>query len=410
MQRRSIIALIVGIVLVSTGSYFLLRSAFHRLTIEPATGTPGITRGTIRIGSVKPLTGPASFLGTEYAIGERTYLNAVNDAGGIFGRTIEVIDYDDQYDPKNTIYDTQKLIVHDDIFALLDYVGTATGKKIIPMIDEARIPLIGLFSGAKIFREPIQPYIFNIRASYREEAAKLIDYLVKARGITKIAVLYQYDEFGFDVLQGIKDSLKTYGMTSTVDASYERNTLDVEPALDTINAARPEAVILASVYGPGAQFVKLAHAKGFDPIFATMSFIGPEKFQQDLGAESEGILVSQIMPIPGTEPDPNCPDGYEQLLAKYFPGKSPSLGTLEGFMNAKIMVEGLRRAGSALTRASFINALESLTDYPVGEHIRASFSKTDHQALHDVYLTRIADGKFILADTETTPTHDCIQL
>lgn len=401
--------MIIGIVLVATGSYFLFRFIVSQKTIQSVTATPGVTSDTIRIGTVKAITGPAAFLGTEYAIGEQTYINALNDAGGIFGRKIQLLSYDDQYDPQNTVYDTQQLLVKDNVFVLFDYVGTATGKKVLPMINETEVPLIGLLSGAKIFRDPLQPYIFNVRASYHEEAAKIVDYLVRTRTITKIAVLYQYDDFGFDALQGIEASLKTYGMAPIVSAPYERNTTDIEQALDTISATRPEAVILASVFEPGAKFIKQMHEKGLTPLFATMSFIGSDGFAQTLDTGSADIIVSQTMPFPGAQPDPNCPDGYEQLLAKYFPEKKPSWGTLEGFINAKILTEGLRRAGPGLTRQSLSDALESLADYPIGKKLHISLSHTDHQALHAVYLTRIAAGTFSPIETTTDP-HDCIQL
>ncbi|AKM78164.1 MAG: Extracellular ligand-binding receptor [Candidatus Wolfebacteria bacterium GW2011_GWC2_46_275] len=409
MTKRTILSALSIIAVIATGSYFLFRNTNKPQTEETVANTTGVTRDTIRIGTVKALTGPTAFLGTEYAIGEQTYINALNDAGGIYGRKIRLISYDDQYDPPKTAYYTQKLIVDDGVFALLNYVGTPTGKVALPMINEAQIPLVGLFSGAKIFREPLQPYIFNTRVSYHEEGAAVVNHLVKTSGLTKIAVLYQYDDFGFDVLQGIDNALKQAKLSPVATASYERNTINIERALDVISAAKPEAVILASVYGPSTQFIKQAHERGFTPIFATMSFVGPEAFAQELGIDSEDIIISQTMPLPNMQPESNCPDGYEYLLAKYFPEKNPTFGTLEGFINAKILAEGIKRAGPSLTRTSLISALESLTDYPIAKELHASFSMTDHQALRNAYLTRIIGGKFVPLDGKKQ-SQDCIRL
>lgn len=404
-----IILVIIGVLIVGGVYYFLFFMAQTSTERSASPITPGVTKDTIRIGSVKALSGPTAFLGKEYAIGEQTYIKALNDTGGINGRTIELITYDDQYDPPKTAYYTQQLIIKDNVFALLNYVGTPTGKQIVPMINEVKIPLVGLFSGAQLFRNPLQPYIFNIRTSYHEEAEKIVDYLVNTRGITRISVLYQYDDFGFDVLQGIKNSLKKHSIEPTATASYERNTLNIEQALNIIEASKPEAVILASVYAPSTKFILLSNLKGFAPVFTTMSFVGPEAFAQELGSQGEHVIVSQTIPLPDRQPNPMCLNSYEQLLGKYFPGTKPSVGTLEGFINTKLLVEGIRRAGPDLTRESLMGALQSITNYPLGRSLTASLTPTDHQALHTVYITQIVNGIFepIEADARS---YDCIQL
>lgn len=355
--------------------------------------SPGVTDSEIVIGTVAALSGPTMFLGTEYLRGAQAYISAINDAGGVYGRKIKLVAYDDQYDPPKTVYYTQKAILEDKAFALLNFVGTPTGKRIVPLINEAKIPLVGIYSGGQIFRNPLQPYIFNIRASYHQEAAALVKDLVERQKLTRIAVLYQYDDFGFDGLTGTEIALTAYGLRPVATAPYPRNTDDVEEAADAIRAAAPEAVILVAVHNPATKFISLAKTPTFNPVFATMSpFVGTEASAKNPDASGEGVIVSQTIPLLRENAALDCPDDYTTLMRRYFPNETPTLNGFEGFINAKILVEGLRQAGQTPTRSSLLSALESIADHPVTQGLKATFSRTDHQALDHVYLTRIKNG------------------
>lgn len=404
--------LIVSLGLIAMASFLAVYIYFLDVQLSSSkkrTSAPGVTESEIVVGSVSALTGPTASLGIEYSRGGQTYINAINDAGGIYGRKIRIVSYDDQYDPPKTVYYTQKAILQDKVFALLNFVGTPTGKKIIPLIHEANIPLVGIFSGAQIFRNPIQPNIFNIRTSYHQEAADIVRDLVVQRGLTKIAVMYQYDDFGFDGLKGVEIALAQYGMRPVKVASYTRNTENIEGALSEIREANPEAIIMVAVYGPAAKFITTAKAAGFNPLFATMSFVGAEAFSKALGNAGEGVLVGQTVPMPNSNAIRNCPNSYIDLLQKYFPSAEPTFNGLEGFINAKIFVEGLRRAGPVLTRDSFTLALESLADYTVTKDLALTFSNTDHQGFDRVYLTQIKNGIYIPVG-DATISDNCVQI
>lgn len=388
--------------------FFIYVSNRQSVTIGTASSAPGVTDSEIVIGSVLAQTGPTAFLGTEYLRGEQLYINAINGAGGIHGRKIKLVTYDDQYDPPKTAYYTQKIILEDKAFALLNFVGTPTGKRVLPIINEAKIPLVGLFSGAQLFRNPPQPYIFNIRSSYHQEASAIVDDLVDRQKLTKIAIVYQYDDFGFDGLKGVEIALARHNIRPLITASYERNTTNVEEALNTIKAAQPEAIIMVAVYNPAVKFITLAKTSNYNPVFATMSFVGPEAFAKGLGKDSEGIIVSQTIPLPHKDAIANCPNDYTTLSRKYFPTIDPSFGALEGFINAKVLVEGLRRSGPILTRASFISGLESLTNYPIATNLTVTFGPNDHQGFDRVYLTQIKDGNYSLIG-DAPASNDCIQ-
>ncbi len=378
----------------------LVLAAACRQGTAPASsgGVPGVTDRRILIGSSLALGGHAGYLGTQTLHGALSYLNFVNEQGGVHGRTIDVIALDDGYDPPRCVANTQKLIVDDGVFALFCYVGTPTTVKIIPLVDQAHIPLVGMFTGANALREPLNRYIVNVRASYYQETGAAVKHLVEDLGIRKVAVFYQYDAYGFDGLKGTELALKKYGLAPVARGSYIRGTLDVEEGMDRILPSGAEAVIMIGTYDPCAKFIKLCRSARFSPLFYNVSFVGADELARRLDEDGEGVIVSQVVPSPELLPTGTLPWGaqeYTRLLAEYFPQDRPNFVGLEGYVNARVLVEGLKRAGRDLTREGFLDALESIHDYDPGIANTLSFSPTDHQGLDQVYFTRIENGRFV---------------
>lgn len=364
-----------------------------------STPTSGITDTEIRIGSSLALGGHAGYLGTQTLHGALSYINSINEQGGIHGRKITLISYDDGYDPPKCLLNTQKLIVKDRVFALFCYVGTPTTVKIIPIIDEVRIPLLGMFTGANALREPLNPYVINVRASYYQEISAAVTQVIETLNISKVAVFYQYDAYGFDGLKGTELALKRYSLEPLARGSYIRGTLNIEDGLSKIMDSGAEAVVMIGTYDPCAKFIKSARTKGYNPIFYNVSFVGADELARKLGEKGEGVIVSQVVP------PPELPEMQEQLwgvreytglLGKYYPGDKPNFVGLEGYINARVLVEGLKRAGRNLDRESFVKAIESIQNYDLGIANILSFSPKDHQGLEKVYFTRIQNGKFIM--------------
>jgi branched-chain amino acid transport system substrate-binding protein len=357
---------------------------------------PGVSADEIRLGSSLALSGHASFLGNQTLHGALCYLRAINEAGGVHGRSIKVIAYDDGYDPPRCLENTQKLIVEDKVFALFCYVGTPTSVKIMPLVQEARIPLLGLFTGAQILRNPFQRYIINIRASYYQETGAAVKELVEALGLKKFAVFYQYDDYGFDGLTGTQIALKKYGLTPVATGSYRRGSVEVEQALEQILPSGAEVVIMIGTYDPCAQFIRVARARGFHPIFHCVSFVGGDELAKKLGRDGEGVIITQVVPPPTETLLLDAAEEYTQLLAHYYPEDKPNYVGFEAYLNGRVMVEGLRRAGPALTRESFIDAIETIENYSLGIANPLSFNAQDHQGLEKVYFTQIRGGKLEL--------------
>lgn len=367
----------------------------------------GVTDDTITLGSSLALSGHASYLGTQTLRGALSYLYHVNETGGVHGRKIRLISYDDSYDPPRCLANTQRLIIEDQVFALFCYVGTPTTVKIMPLLEDARIPLVGMFTGANALRAPFNRYLVNIRASYYQETAAAVRHLVRDLGLKRIAVFYQYDAYGFDGLTGTELALKEFGLEPVARGSYVRGTLDVEEGLTKIEDSRAEAVVMIGTYDPCARFIQLAHDGGFSPIFYTVSFVGAEELARKLG-ESFGtgarplVVMSQVVP-PTEGADAGKLSGgareYVELLAKYFPDDKPNSVGLEGYYNARILVEGLRRAGRELTREGFIKAIESIRDYELGPGQAVSFGPENHQGMERVYFTRYEGDRFNLVES-----------
>lgn len=355
---------------------------------------PGVSDTVVRVGSSLALTGHAGYLGTQTLRGAMSYIRSVNEAGGVHGRTIEVDAVDDSYDPPRCLANTQEFIVSGDVFALFCYVGTPTTVKIMPMLEEAGIPLLGVFTGANALREPFNKYIINIRASYYQETEAAVRRLVRDLGFDRIAVFYQFDAYGFDGLIGTELGLKQFGLEPVARGSYIRGTQDVEEGLARIKDSDAQAVVMVGTYDACARFIRRAAEEDFAPVYYTVSFVGAEELARRLRDLPEAsVVMSQVVPSPVAEVANESVLEYARLLARYFPGEVPSFVGLEGYLNARILVEGLRRAGRDLTREGFIRAIESITDYPLGPGLHISFGPRDHQGLDQTYFTRLIAGR-----------------
>ena len=357
----------------------------------------GITDQEIHIGSSLALKGHAGYLGTQMLQGALAYIRHVNETGGVHGRLIRITALDDGYDPPRCLYNTQRLILDKKVFALLCYVGTPTTVSIVPLINDAQIPLVGMLTGASRLRDPVNPFLINIRASYYQETEAAVKYMVETLGVTKVAVFYQYDEYGFDGLRGTEMALKRYGIKPVAKGSYIRGSLDVESGLNQIALSKAQAVVMIGTSDPCARFIRLAKARGFAPLFHNVSFVGSEELARRLGDAGEGVIMTQVVPPPISHNEllPGVRE-YAEFLARYYPGSRPTFVGLEGYLNARVLVEGLRRVGRDLTRKTFVQAVESINKFDLGISNTLSFGRNDHQGLDRVYFTRINNHRIEL--------------
>ena len=373
----------------------LLISALGIATAYSLGQTPGVSGNSILVGSCSALDGPARFLGNQTVLGATTYLHSINDEGGIFGRKVQLLAFDDGYDPDKAPACFRRM-TKEGVFALGFFVGTPTAKVYLPMAEQEKIPVIGLFTGAQLLYEPLKHYVINVRASYYDETREQVE---KLWGIDrrKIAVIYQDDAFGKAVLDGVKLALEKHNSSPLALGTFARNTLDVDQGLNTVMAARPQAVVVVGPYSPVAAIVKKAHAAGWRPLFLTVSFVGTEEFIKEAGPDAEGTIITQVVP-PYDRLDYPTVELYRKDLAKYYPDTPPSFVSLEGFVDAMVLVEGLKRAGKDPTREKFIAAVESIHELNVGlgSKLILGYGPADHKGFDNVYPTIVKGGQPVL--------------
>ncbi len=360
-----------------------------------AQGAPGVSEKEILIGSCSALEGPSQFLGTETVTGAKAYFNMVNDAGGVDGRKLKLISYDDSYDPAKTEACFNKLM-EQKVFALGFFVGTPTAVKYLPMAEANKIPLVGLFTGAQTLYVPFRHWVITVRASYFDETREQIDGLWDKLGYRKIGVIYPEDAFGAAVLEGVKAALKAHGAEPIAVGSYQRQTAQVGGAVDTVKAANPEAVVVVGPSNTVAPIIRLAHAKGWKPLFTTVSFVGTDELISEAGAEADGVVITQVVP-PYYLTDLKTVALFRRSLSKYFPSAQPNFVSLEGFVDAMVLVEGLKKAGKDLTREGLIRGIESIheQDLGLGPQLILDYSAKDHKGFDHVIPTVIRGGRAV---------------
>jgi branched-chain amino acid transport system substrate-binding protein len=360
-----------------------------------AQNTPGVTDREILIGSCSALEGPSHFLGTETVTGAKAYFSMINDAGGVDGRKLKLISYDDSYDPAKTEACFNHLM-EQKVFALGFFVGTPTAVKYIPMAESNKIPLVGLFTGAQTLYAPLRHWVVNVRASYFDETREQIDGLWGTLRFKKVGVIYPEDAFGAAVLEGVKEALKAHGAVPVAAASYQRQTAQVGGAIDTVRAANPEAVVVVGPANTVAPILKQSHAKGWKPLFLTVSFVGTDDLITEAGADSDGMVITQVVP-PYYLTEFKTVALYRRTLTKYFPSAQPNFVSLEGFVDAMVLVEGLKRAGKDLTREGLIRGIESIheLDLGLGPQLKLDYGPKDHKGFDHVIPTVIRGGRAV---------------
>jgi branched-chain amino acid transport system substrate-binding protein len=356
----------------------------------PASLARAQERRAIVLGQSVPLTGPAAQLGLQMQLGAKAYFDGVNAAGGVGGLPILLKTLDDGYDPARCKANTEKFI-QEDVFALFGYVGTPTSLAALPLANAARIPFIAPFTGAEALRDPFNKLVFHIRASYYDETELIVKQLTQL-DLKKIAVFHQNDAYGQAGLKGVQRALEKRGLQPVAVATVERNSVDVAAAIKTLVPAGAEAIVQISAYKSCAAFIREARKAGYFGQFYNVSFVGTQALADELGKDAAGIVVSQVMPSPfGTAV--GLVNDYQQALHKADAKAEPNYTSMEGYVAARVIVDGLRRLGGRLNREALIAALEGLSGYDArGYHL--NFSPTKHAGSSFVELSMLTgDGK-----------------
>lgn len=344
----------------------------------------------IVLGQSAAFTGAAAQLGIQFHAGARLFFDQLNGQGGVNGQRIEIVQLDDGYEPDRCVANTNQLL-DSEVFALFGYIGTPTSLAALPLATKAQTPFFAPFTGAMGLRQPFNRLAFHLRASYNDETALIVRQLTHL-GLNKIAVFHQNDSYGKAGLDGTVLALAARNLKPVATATVERNSVDVAQAVATINAARPDAVVQISAYKSCAAYFRAARAAGYGGTFYNVSFVGTQALADELGKDGAGVVVSQVVPTPYSASRPIARE-FIEAIGKGGNKVQPNFSSMEGFLAAKLFAEGLRRAGSRVTRESFISGMEAIGDMSLGG-FQVSLGPNDHVASSFAELSMLTgDGK-----------------
>lgn len=371
-----------------------LRSAFAfglSMCAAAAAAEPGVFLDRIMFGQVAALEGPAAALGKGMRDGILAAFAEVNKAGGVEDRKLDLSSENDDYEPRATIRATKRLVAGEQNFALLGAVGTQTAIAAKPVAEINGVPFVGAMSGADALRIPFQRNVVNLRASYQQEAELMVDHLTKDLGINRIAILFQDDSYGRAGYEAALQALAKHGLQFVAEGSFERNTDAVRAALLAIRRGNPQAVIMVGPYAPVADFVRLARRLKFDPVLLAFSSVGADTLSASLGMDGDGIVVTEVMPLPDDTTSPLVAR-YQAALKAAVPAAKPSYASLEGYLVGRFVIEILKTLGPEPTQKAFLDAVFKTKDLDIdGLHVR--FGADDNQGLDTVFLTAIQNGR-----------------
>ena len=359
------------------------------LTILLLNGLAGPAAAQVRIGQTAGFTGAVASSVQEATDGAKLYFDAVNARGGVNGQKLELVSLDDQFDVKLAVANAKKLIDQGVICLFLNR-GTPHTQAIMPLLAEAKIPLVAPSTGAMVLHEPVNPWVFNVRAAYQREAERTIAHLSLV-SVQRIAIVQVDDSFGADAAVGIRKGLANAKLEPVAYEKYDRAKPDFGPIMPKLVKADPQAVIFV---GSGTAIVdgmKALRATGSRAQMVTLSNNASAGFVKALGELAHGVVVSQVLPSERALGTPIVKEASDLARVK---GLELTPASLEGFASAKVLVEGLRRAGREPTRNSLRTALETLNRFNLGG-LELSYSPTSHTGLDYADLSIIGqDGKF----------------
>ncbi len=377
-------------------------------TVTPAPPAPATPARTLTFGMVAPFSGPSRSLGREMKIGIESAFDQANALGGVHGISFKLAVADDGYQPSRTADAMNQLIDQQKVFGFIGNVGTPTSAVALPIALKAHKLFFGAFTGAALLRnDPPDRYVFNYRASYAEEMAATVNYLLQVRRLkpNQIAVFAQDDGYGDAGYAGVARAYRALPGNPLPPPrfNYKRNTIEVEPAVKQLLAqhGRIKAVIMVATYRAAARFIGRTRDRFPKMIYTNISFVGSTSLAEELmllgGKYADGVVVTQV--VPAVDAYSTLILKYKSAISTYFPGEAPDYVSLEGYIDAELLLHAIDIDAKPITTNSIVSSLESLHNYDMGLGTPLSFSMDNHQASHKVWGTQIdSHGKFHAID------------
>jgi ABC-type branched-subunit amino acid transport system substrate-binding protein len=364
----------------------------------------GVSDHEIRFGIAAPFSGASKELGQHMKMGIEAAFDSANATGGINGRQLRLIAADDGYEPARTAEAMKTLYDKDQVFGVIGNVGTPTAAVALPYALDHKMPFFGAFTGSGLLRnDPPDRYAFNYRASYAEETAAVVRYLVKVQRLKpeQIAVFAQQDAYGDAGFAGVAGAIRSLGgdERKILRLNYTRNTVDVEEAVAQLQEHQKKsrvqisAVIMVPTYRAAARFIEKTRDLYPNMIYTSVSFVGSTALANELmllGKKyATGVIVTQV--VPAVDGHSSLALEYKSAVAKYFPGEAPDYVSFEGYVAAKILLEALKRNGPQVDPDRLVDTLENLHGLDIGLGTPVNFSRSEHQAVHKVWGSQLDD-------------------
>ena len=349
------------------------------------------SQAQILIGQTAGFSGQVAAGVQETTDGARLYIDAVNARGGVHGQKIELMSLDDKFEPKLAGENARKLIEEHNVLAMFLTRGTPHTQAMIPHLDKHGVALVGPSTGAMVLHQPVVRNIFNVRATYQREAEKAMTHLT-SMGITRVALVYADDSFGADGVAGAQKGLAAAKLQPVVLEKFDRSKPDFAPIAAKVAKAEAQAVLMVASGTAVVDGGTALRAAGSAAQLVTLSNNASGGFIKSLGSNARGVIVTQVYPNERALTYPMVKEAQDLAKAKGLGEISPAM--LEGFAAAKVLVEGLRRAGPKPDRARIHAALEGIRKFDLGG-LEVSYGPDDHTGLDFADLSIIGtDGKF----------------
>jgi branched-chain amino acid transport system substrate-binding protein len=365
---------------------------------------PGVTDTEIKIGNIMPYSGPASAYGI---IGKTmsAYFRMVNDNGGVNGRKINFISYDDAYSPPKTVEQARKLVESDEVFLIFAPLGTASNAAIQKYLNNMKVPQLFVATGASRWGDPEHfPWTIGWQPNYRAEARIYASYILQHHPDAKIGVLYQNDDFGKDYVIGLKDILREkYDRMVVTSIPYEISMPTVDSQVVAIKSANPDIFINIATPKFAAQAIKKLAELDWHPIhIMTNVSASVGAVLKPAGLQNSKDILSAGYQMDVTDPQWDSHPGMQKFRAfmeKYYPEADRSeSGPLTAFNTSTGLIEVLKRCGDDLTRANVMKQVANM-DFEINTYlpgIRIKTSPTDFYPIEQVQMMRFSGQKWNL--------------
>jgi branched-chain amino acid transport system substrate-binding protein len=360
--------------------------------------TPMCEAKDIVIGQVAALLGDPLASAFQMRSGVELYFEVVNRAGGVHGGMLKLVTKERGTAIADAVPKTRQLIEEAKPVALIALQGTGPMDALVKegVLEKAGIPAVGIRTGATSLHQPVNPWLFHTRASYAVEADRMVRHL-STIGFHKIGVFYENTAFGKEALKHTLEALAKAGLKPIAVATYESNTNNVAQAVTTLRAAEPDAVILASSSVAAGELFKGFRQGGAGRIqLVAFSTVDASTVVKLIGkAEARGLGIAQVVPDPGNRRSPIVREFQDHAKKLRPPEHELTQGALEGYIAAKVLVEGLKRAGPKMTSGKLQQALEGIDGFDAGGLI-IGFSSSSHSGSSYVNIGILsADGKMM---------------